>query len=410
MEPTVPHPLTTRPAAYVVWIAWVIAAITIFTMVVVRDHGQPNFRTPRHGPHSVYFVYPRATDDWWHSRNVYDVANNDDFQYLPQAAILHTPFWLLGEPAGDIAWRAAGIALLLGGIWRLSEAIKLPDGGKAFPVIALLSLAPSLASLQNGQANLHLAGLMLHAALDLGQQRWWRAAIVLSLAVAIKQTAIPMLLLAGAVYPRLRWRLAVAVLVMVALPFLTQSWSYAGAQYDAAILKMAGAIVPERNTWEWTELHDAIGKLTGWNMPRPVLFGIEMSAAVLSFVFCALAVNRLNALASALFLWAMATCYIMLFNPRNESNSYVIVTPVVAASVILAAMQRREILKWFLIATTIGFSCDGWAHRQTNPWLKPVLCAIFLVIVVTELFRKPGLLQGANPAPPAPVPPNPQQP
>jgi hypothetical protein len=404
MESKQPHPLTTRPATCAVWLLWAIAAVVILTMVGVRDHGHPG--DPQR-PRSMYYIYPRAASDWWHGNAVYDTKTKDEFQYLPQAAILHTPFWLCGEPAGDIVWRAVGLALLLSAIWRLAKLLPLPGGGNAFPVIALLTFAPSLASLQNGQANLPLAGLLLHAALCLYQQRWWSAGILLCLSVAVKPTALPMFLLAGAVYPKLRGRLAVCFLVTLALPYLTQAPAYATEQYRAAFVKMAGSAAPERATWEWTEIHDAIGSLTGWNMPRNLLSAIEAGAAVGLFVLCVMAARRLPAFGAAIFLWATATCYIMLFNPRNETNSFVIVTPAVALAAILAFMQGRSLLKWSLILITIGFSCDGWAHRQTNPWLKPMVCAIFMVIVIVELFRKSGLLR-VEPSQAASSPPLPQ--
>ena len=61
----------------------------------------------------------------------------------------------------------------------------------------------------------------------------------------------------------------------------------------------------------------------------------------------------------------------MLFNPRTESNSYVILEPYIAIS---AAMMffgwRRLRAGIFLIGLSVLMFCDGWAYHATENWLK----------------------------------------
>ena len=79
----------------------------------------------------------------------------------------------------------------------------------------LLILPAGSAALRNGQASTLLLASMLLAAVAMAQRRWWPAAVLLGLALAVKPLAIVLLLLAGALYYRpLAPRLALCVFLV----------------------------------------------------------------------------------------------------------------------------------------------------------------------------------------------------
>jgi hypothetical protein len=363
--------------------------------------------------HSIYYIFPEAAGHWWAGHPLYTPLI-DFFQYLPQAAILQTPFWLLGTPVGDVVWRWVGIALMLAGLWRLARLIAPGEPRPAFALIALLALLPSVASARNGQPNLQVAALMLLAALDLAEARYGRSAALLVLAFAVKPVALVLLLLVGALYPPMRWRLVLGIAVAAAIPFLTQDPSYVVDQYIGAFAKMLRSAQPDRN--EFTDLNGVYWTLAGRSLDRWLLLAIQLGTALGTLLLGWIAVRRRAPAEGALAVWTLACCYLMLFNPRNEANAFVILAPAVAAFAMLRLCDQpeRRIGSAIVAAIVVAFGLTGLTrvvHEATSPWLKPMLAAAFAVVMVRTLLRGEALFigsakrerwQGREDAPPAP--------
>ena len=251
---------------------------------------------------------------------------------------------------------------------------------------------------------------MIHAAVFLMQSRWKYAMLALLSAVAIKPIAIVMLLLVAACFHRkMLAGLAAGLALVAALPYLTSWPSYATAQYLDSFTKMLMCAQPDRNTF--TDVHGAIWRLTavlnipgpgGYQLDRRLYLAIQLSAALGTLCLSSHAVRRWTEPGRTFLVWGLAACYLMLFNPRNEDNSFVIVTPVIA---LLAAgfllYFNRISLGLGLSALTMGMTCNGWGWfmwRLTEPWFKPALCAVFAGILIRELLLDRPLWSGA-PAP-----------
>ncbi|MEP6993197.1 MAG: hypothetical protein ABI968_01655, partial [Acidobacteriota bacterium] len=63
---------------------------------------------------SVTPVFHLAVVRWWMREPLY--ADFRGFHYLPQFALLFTPFHALPSPAGDIIWRLVSIGVCVAGI------------------------------------------------------------------------------------------------------------------------------------------------------------------------------------------------------------------------------------------------------------------------------------------------------
>jgi hypothetical protein len=346
--------------------------------------------------HSIYYIFPEAAGNWWAGHPLYTPLI-DFFQYMPQAAILQTPFWLLGTPVGDVVWRWVGIALMLAGLWRLARLIAPDEPRPAFALIALLALLPSVASARNGQPNLQVAALMLLAALDLAEAHYGRSAALLVLAFAVKPVALVLLLLVAALYPQMRWRLALGIAVAAVIPFLTHDPAYVVDQYIGGFAKMLRSAQPDRN--EFTDLNGVYWTLTGRSLDRWLLLAIQLGAALGTLLLGWTAVRRRAPAEAAMAVWTLACCYLMLFNPRNEANAFVIIAPAVAAFAALRLGDRPErcIGSAIVTATVVAFGFTGLTrgiHELTSPWFKPLLGAAFTVLIVRALLRGEVLFIG----------------
>jgi alpha-1,2-mannosyltransferase len=374
MSDSLLHEISDRNLARIAVSSWGVMFMLVMALVV-RDHTISN----------ECLIYSQATADWWARRNLYDTASIDGFLYFPHAAIIFTPFALLGHPIGDVIWRLVGLCLFCHGLWRMSRLLSPSHAVRVFALGSFFALAPTFNALRNGQANLPIAALMLHATADLIQKRWWRAALWLTLGLAIKPIILVMILLAGAVYRPMSWRLVVALGIFVAAPFATGDFHYVAMQCRQCLAKLSVSSQPDRAFSDLRGLFWSVG----WVMPMSQFLVAQLIAAAATLALSFIAFRRWNDPAASAFVLTLAACYLMLFNPRTEGNSYVILTPMIALpAAILFLDERRRTAAWVLVALSLWLTGNLWAYQLTVHWMKPLACIIFVILMLRELLRK----------------------
>lgn len=344
---------------------WVIFALAIGVFVATHP-----------GQRTVTPTYRIAAEAWFAGRGLYNVGDIGGFLYLPHAALLYAPFAALPHDIGEVLWRLCGLALLASGIGRLASLVDRDNRAWLFLMFTLLCLPATVSSARNGQMNLHVTGLMLHATADLASSVWWRAAFSLSLGLALKQFAAVPILLAAAAYPRTRRWFVAMIVVLVVAPFLFQDPAYVVRQYAACLRRLAVASVPPTDTW--SDVRGLLLRL-GVDVSNDRLIVLRLAAAVPTLVLCFTA-RRHGRVWSAVFMFALAASYLMLFNPRTEANSYVMLAPAVAAVAALAASHQRRVACWALVVFALALGCENFGptiHPATDLWLKPLLTIAF---------------------------------
>jgi uncharacterized membrane protein len=356
------------------WALWGVAALVISIIVVVR----PNVSN------SNCIMFTTISHSWWTGQDLYILGSIDGFLYFPQCAIIYTPFAALGNPIGGIAWRLVGMAIYCVGLWRLAKLLSPKNPALVFAFGSFAALAPTIASIRNGQANLQIAGFLLNVTVELARRRWSIATLYLLVALAVKPIIFVALLLAAAIYRPMRWRLALGLAIFLLVPFAMQNPHYVMAQYRLCASKLHLAVLPDRAFSDLRGIFWAV-----WVIPQNVLVVLQIIAAIATLALCLLASRWWQEPARSVFVAAFGACYLMLFNPRTEPNSYVILCAIFA---IPAAALLLDDLRPFpgilLIVIGICFSCDAWAFRQTDHWLKPLTCAVLIVFLIVELFRR----------------------
>lgn len=341
-------------------------------------------------------IYAQASSDWWSGTDMYlfnffggtfqyNGGWIDGFLYFPQSAILYTPFGLLGHPVGDVVWRLIGLSLFCHGVWRLSKLLAPHWALRTFALASFVAVGPTFNALHNGQVNLPLAAMMLYATADLIRKRWLRAAVWLMLGLTLKPIAMVMILLVGAVYRPMRWRLALALVVFALAPFATRKFHYVVMEYQQCRLKLSRSSRPDR---AFSDLRGLIWVL-GWVMPMSKFLVLQLIAAAGTLWLCLKTFRWWNDPAASFFVLTLSACYLMLFNPRTEGNSYVILTPAIALPAALLFLDpRRRMAAWILVGIAFCLTGNLWAYKATVHWLKPLACILFIILMVRELLRK----------------------
>ena len=311
---------------------------------------------------------------------LYDIRTIDDFQYLPHAAIVFSAFARLGAPVGGIVWRLAGWGLFAHGLWRLCVLASPKDHRRLFLIATVIVVPPALTSVLNGQANLHIAALMMHATVDLSHARR-RAVVWLAAGLALKPLMMVMLLLACVVCPSMIWPTLMALGLLLALPLAIAPAHYVAMQYHDCWIKMARSATPDRM---FEDLRGLVWKM-GWLIPFPLLRAIAALAALGAGWLCVRVRRQWQEPAVSLLTFAIAGAYLMLFNSRTQPNSYVILAPAGALAAALLLLHRRTRAGLAMLAI-VACWC-GSAIPWTANWLKPLACVVFCGLMIRYVFE-----------------------
>ena len=355
------------------WIIWAFVFIIIASLVVMSS----NRRT-------VTPIYRTTTIKWFAGEDIYG-AGIHGYLYLPQACILFAPFEELPFAVGEVLWRAFCIGILAAAVWRLSRFAGRGGGVDLFPLITLLVIPTALGSARNGQMNLPLAAMMAFACVDLGECRWSLAAFWLALGLALKPLIFVMLVFAAILYRPMRWRLALGILAVFAMPFLTQQASYVWTQYRLFLLKMQMA----GNPGEMSHFSDIFGmaRPLGITAPFAVQAVVRMIAAALTLAFCWLGLKRRGNEHGSLMFFTFNACYLLLFNPRTENMTYVVAgLPMAVFAARALLWDQRRAIAWLLIVLILVMSASYEITRGNNNWVCPGVCLVFLMYVIFLLL------------------------
>ncbi|HTG01988.1 MAG TPA: glycosyltransferase family 87 protein [Nitrospirota bacterium] len=343
---------------------------------------------------SVVPSYRLAALSWIAGQNLYDGTGFGGFVYFPQSAILFVPIALLKPVAGEVVWRFVNIGVFAAGL-RVFSRLRTPAPGKdLFPLMTVVAIPLAWDCARNGQATLIMTGLMLLAVSDVFRGRWWRAVAWLCLGVAFKPLVMVLVLLIMAVNRPMTVRLAIGVAVVALLPFLAQSPAYAARQYAACFTNMSTAAHVGVVAIGWTTPFTAL-RVAGIDIPERVQTVTRLLAAAATLVLCFIAFRRLAGERYAFYLFSLCALYVMLFSPRTENNTYVMLAP--AFGLFLASafrVDKRTGEGIFLSILVLILLSSRPISKLVAPhaeqiWIPPLIGVCFCGYVLYRFFTEP---------------------
>jgi len=358
----------------------------IFLVILAMAWASPDAR-------SVVHVYRKGAEAFAAGQPLYHVQRAMGYLYAPAFAALYVPLMKLGPHAGDTLWRVLCFGVLTLAAVRQARRI---GGADPMPLLSLglfLALPMALGAVRNGQSTILLAGacwLLTFSALD---GRRAESFLWGSLALLAKPTAIVMLLLAGALRPRLIPVLLLAALVVLAIPYAFASTAYVDGQYADFFRMLTSMTV------------DPTGPFAPTDFTAPfATFGLPLSefAATIVRVIAGLLVlwlvlrfdRGLEPGVSGLAIYLTAAFYMCVFNPRVEPNTYAMAA--VPAGLAIALLWREEgggAMRWFLAALLFATgltSIDRHLQDFFHPWFKPISVSIVACILAGWFWLKRG--------------------
>jgi alpha-1,2-mannosyltransferase len=351
------------------WILWSLVFLAFSVLSVLR----PGMRTVLH-------VYRSASNAWLSGHGIYP-----EIDYPLPFVILFTPFARIPLAASQILWRALEMGVYVSSLWRLARVVE-PGPRRLFLLVSALAMPAAFGSIKNGQTNLLLAGAMAHAAVDWITARRRATVVWLIVAVIVKPIGLVMVLLLAATDLALIPWLAGGLLLTAALPLLFDPWPYVVAQYRAWVADLL-SIAPS-GEHRFDDINGLLRTLDV-HVPTQWMLLVRAAAGALTLAVWWVAAKRLGEPQRGLTLLGLSAAYLMLFNPRTESNSYVILSHSIAALALLVLVVQRRRIGWLLVGLDVAMA-NGMSGKtiwlMTRLWLMPVLAAVFFAFLVFEVL------------------------
>jgi alpha-1,2-mannosyltransferase len=381
------------------WAAWGVWLLC-FTIIMADVVHKPQ-------QHTTTPTYRFATTEWWQGHDPYTfdqhaafppaseptpwwMVHHDEFLYFPQAAFLFTPFNALPFMLGEIFWRATTFGLFAYALVRLNRFFLSTHGAsvaKNFLILSLLAIPSSFASLRNAQFDLPLAALIVLTSAEIASARWTAASAWLCVALALKPLAAVPLLLFGALYWKLIPRVIVGLLIVLALPFIHWNPAFVAHEYVRCAQALGWASAGEAP--KFSDLSALLSHF-GYNAPNSLKTITRVLFALIYLGLGTAALRRLNRIDAAWAVGALSADYLMLFNPRTETCSYVFLGPFAASLALHYTLKSgRKWLSFALGFTALGFACDAipYIHEMTDRWFKPLLALFFFPVLIQFIFE-----------------------
>jgi hypothetical protein len=298
--------------------------------------------------HTVFPVFASAGTRWWQDQPLYaNYKPVDYFRYPPLAALFFSPFSATGLRVGGVLWLWLGLGVYASGIWRFRREV-LPSSWTPRREAAYLALATvgALAGLWNGQSNALITGLVLWGSAALASGREKSSAGWFAVAVSLKPTALPLVLLMCALWPRrLASRFVLALAALALVPFLTRPPATVLHHYADWIAQqriLANERWPGfRDAWTVWQLieHSITGDDRWLDLTAPVdsigYRALQVAAAGWCLAWC-LAHRGAGAGRRQLVLGtlSMGSAWLMLFGPAVEYPAYVFLAPFLAVTTV----------------------------------------------------------------------------
>jgi hypothetical protein len=363
--------------------------------------------------HSVYPIFSNAARNWLAGEDAYfptDHRNLDQYRYAPVITVLLIPFSFLPDNLGGVIWRLIGIGLMFFAFTGFCKTVWIPTqnfpGGErneiqntpkqTWPWLFLFLMPLVLGSVNNGQANIHVLGLLLLAGWALACSRWNLAALSLTLACAFKLYPLAFALLILLLFPRtMTWRLGVFLCLATILPFLCQDNIYVSQAYSSWWNRLT---MDDRNFSEEVIGYRDLWLLLRWSVVpinRIGYLGLQLGVALAMALVVVIWKMRENpGLWQIGGVFSLGIGWMVLLGPATETSTYCLMAPHLAWAGAESWLRPRPI--WTRLGTLVIFCLflsnpvSRW-FPHGDAWAWAVLPMGGLLLMADRLWAiKPG--------------------
>jgi hypothetical protein len=371
-----------------VWV-WLILVVAVSVRVSLASQRS----------HTVYPIYEQAAQHWRAGADCYlPVPGLDLFRNTPIVAAGFVPFSLLPYKTAGVVWRLIGVVVFLIALadWAkvvLPQALSPARRGLLFAMV----MPVALNSYNNGQLNMLLTGVLMLSASTAIRGRWTACAIYMTIATLLKIYPLAFGLLLVVIEPR-RFgpRLAAALAVGFALPFLFQNPAYVLDQYGSWFGLM-GADDRLLGPWERCP-RDLYLLFRYWGEPPSLeMYKLwQLAGAAGCAAVCLLARRRWGGgTATVALAYHLAMIWMLILGPATESCTYTLLAPSFVGAILAPPPGRKwgltilPVVGYGLLVATIlaGMFPQDWRVQILGP--QPFAALLLLTALLVEAATRP---------------------
>jgi Glycosyltransferase family 87 len=344
------------------WVVWTAALLVVNARAIILSYRGTSFGT-----------YNTAGWHWMRGEDVY--SHWMGFVYSPTVAAFFAASTYVPFVVGNILWQLLNGVILLAGVRAVLKVNLFPGIDQRYSGIVYLLLVPlAIGNIDIGQANPLMAGLFLLAIAAVRVQRWNSAAICVAAATLFKLYPISIGLLICLIAPkRFGWRLLTAILVLLAVPFLFNHWSYVWNQYHEWIVTRTAE---NRQNWPVGKLPLDLWYILHWLCGLPIAPTayrlIQLGTAAVLALFCVMQTRKGWAIHRVLSgLLCLTSIWMTLCGPATESFTYVLLAAPITFALVQAFNTSRPnwLRAWIFIAFVLQLLAVG--RMSFFPHFKP---------------------------------------
>ncbi len=325
--------------------------------------------------HNEYLIFSRAGRAFASGGQIYSMQW-DPFRYSPTIAATIAPLTIFSDSIGGVIWRFLATGILAAGL-LLFTSTSWPRllRGRDQASFILLVLPLSMGNIADGQSNPIVLGFLLIAVASAAVNRWNLAAATAAAAALFKVYPLAAGLLLCLLYPRaLVWRLAAALVIGLALPFLFQNPHYVSSQYAAWFQSFSSDIRWElAPVFSYRDLHLLLA-LAHLRVTHNFYIALQLLAAAGIAIIC-VAASRAGwsrARLSILVL-ELGTAWMVLLGAATDGTTSMLLAPAAVCEIIETHVERTPL------------------------WLRGCLITSYVLLLDTSLIGE--LVQTLSPVP-----------
>ena len=351
------------PKLWHVWL-WAILLIALCVKTLLKP-----------ASHSVFPVFFHGGLHWWKDVCLYQHFEGlDYFRYSPLAAIFFSLFSFFGLTTGSLLWNLTSNALYLLGCHAFWKKIQGESGTDEKQKFFMICLFVALSGIWNSQCNITLAGLLLLALADLLDGKDMRGTLWLALALFLKITIAPVVLLVLFLRPiPLASRLAFWLGLGFLIPFLTRPPAVVMSQYQEWVNHLVSSQSTRwpgfRDGWYlWLvarqQLDFSLNDPEFWRIPAA---GWYQQLQAFGGLVCAVICFWWKLRGMQPWEWlprtmALGICWMMVLGPATEFPTYGLLAPFVGWALVI----RKQPGSWKQLLHVASFLIVfmGWKELQ----------------------------------------------
>jgi hypothetical protein len=319
------------------WTFWFVAAAIRLSKTVY------SLGLPEEQPIAIN-EYLDFINRFWSGTPLYIPGDLHGFHYFPIMLIIGTPLsWMNLQVAGGL-FGLVSAGFFTFSVYYLAQQIWPRHPAVAAGIVLAVSAKAAVVSLWLLQMQMPMTAAMLCSSVALMKAQLRAAVLWLILAVALKPLAIVMVLLAAFTIPQTRIRLLVGILVLLFVPFAFRGWNYLATEYFNYVRQLSHITEAAPGIWQNQADISTLLNWLGVDVSAHVRLAMRLGAALVSLALAWRVATYGDARASGFALLILATCYVGLFNPRQETVSFLLVVPVV--TMLGLCFLRRDWRDW----------------------------------------------------------------